>query len=559
MREPPPPAATRSEMIDSWKGIAAYLGKDVSTVMRWERSRGLPVHRLPGGRKATIYALAAELDAWRRGASEPAVPTPPAEARQGNAPAPSIAVLPFDNLSAEKENEYFSHGLADGIITALSRGKTLRVIARTSSFALHGRDQGVGQIGKVLGVGTLLVGSVQRAGGRARVSVQLVDCSDGRSMWADRYDCDLGAPFDVQDEIAERIAAALQMTLGDRPSPRPPAPEAYRLWLEGRYRQLNGRTLQDFASARECYAKAIAADPTFGLAHLALSQQALQAAGFGLASPLAVRATILSGIERALAWDSRLGEAHAARARYLALYEFDWNGAEESFARAFECEPGSAAALREVSAWLLTPVGRLEEAELAARRAVELDPLSPVTRFVLAQLLFCRRDYDGCIAGARTALELGGGIPMLEWMIGMVSALQGRFDEAIAACASASARIGSTPMLTGAMGMVQGWAGRPAEARRTLVQLDALASRAYVSPIHRAWVHIGLGESDAAFEWLDRAIDARDPHVLYLPVKPHYDALRRDARLGVLMSKLRLPAAASTGRRVPIGELRPAG
>jgi hypothetical protein len=141
----------------------------------------------------------------------------------------------------------------------------------------------------------------------------------------------------------------------------------------------------------------------------------------------------------------------------------------------------------------------------------------------------------------------------------MASALQGRFDEAIAACASASARIGSTPMLTAAMGMVQGWAGRPAEARRAPVQLDALASTAYVSPIHRAWVHIGLGESDAAFEWLDRAIDARDPHVLHLPVKPHYDSLRRDARFGALMSKLRLPAAASAGSRLPIGALHPAG
>lgn len=426
MSEPPPPPAPRSsEAIDSWKGIAAYLGRDVSTVMRWERSRNLPVHRLPGGRKATVYALATELDAWRCGAAKEPVSRRTEAERHEHAPAPSIAVLPFDNLSVEKENDYFCHGLADGIITALSRAKGLRVIARTSSFVLRGNDQGAQQIGAALGVDTLLVGSVQRSGGRARVSVQLVDCSDNRSIWADRYDCDMGAAFDVQDEIAARIAAALQMTLGDNPSPRPPVPEAYQLWLEGRYRQLNGRTLQDFAGARECYAKAIAADPTFGPAHLAISQQALQAAGFGVASPVAVRATILSGIERALAWDIRLGEAHAARGKYLALFEFDW-------------------------------------------------------------------------------------------------------------------------------------AGRPVEARRALEQLDALARTAYVSPIHRAWVHVGLGEADEAFEWLDRGIDARDPHVLHLPVKPHYDSLRQDARFGALMSKLRLPAAAP--RRFPFGSHQgPAG
>ena len=186
MKRVAPEAAIPADRLDSWKEIASYLRRDVRTVMRWEDSRGLPVHRLPGGQKPGVYALRSELDAWRNRARLRLVQ--PAERPAPRPRMPSVAVLPFANLSADKENEYFSDGLADDIIAALTRIPGLRVTARTSSFAFRGKEQDVREIGMALGVSTLLEGSVQRSGGRVRVSAQLVDTAEGFHLWGERYD-----------------------------------------------------------------------------------------------------------------------------------------------------------------------------------------------------------------------------------------------------------------------------------------------------------------------------------------------------------------------------------
>ena len=175
-----------SDTLDSWKAIAAYLHRDVRTVMRWERVRGLPVHRVPGGGKPGVYALKSELDGWWK-----STPAHLGEATEQPAPhprAPAVAVLPFANLSGDKDNEYFSDGLADEIITVLTRIQGLRVTARTSSFAFRGRYQDVREIGARLGVSALLEGSVQRSGGRVRVSAQLVETRNGFHLWSEYYD-----------------------------------------------------------------------------------------------------------------------------------------------------------------------------------------------------------------------------------------------------------------------------------------------------------------------------------------------------------------------------------
>ncbi|MGD0581271.1 MAG: tetratricopeptide repeat protein, partial [Bryobacteraceae bacterium] len=511
-----------TDVADSWKEIAAYLKRDVRTVMRWEHTCGLPVHRLPGGPKSAVYAMKSELELWRRSReiheeekrSQPAV-----QFSSSAAAGASIAVLPFVNLSAEKENEYFSDGLADEIITALAHVEGLRVTARTSSFAFRGEERDVREIGAKLGVATLLEGSVQREGGRVRVSAQLVSSSEGHHIWADHYDRELTDLFAVQDEIAACIAAALELKVKPQaPRGKRPNAEAYQSWLRGRYYQFNRRTLQDVTTAGECFSRAIALDPDFGAAHLAIGQHLLDMAVLGLVPPQQVAAEVRLEVEKALQWDDGLGEAHAALGIHRALFDFDWPGAESAFRRALACDPGSPAILRAHVASVLAPTMRLEEAEKEVLFALELDPLSPDAHFLRALMLFFRRQYDQAEASIRTTLELGSTNPFAQWVGGIIAALQGRFEAAITQCEGAVRLFGRIPMLSAGLGMVYGWAGRTAEARRMLELIEEAGAATYVSPIYRAWVYMGLGEVDNAFQWMDRAIQVRDPHILHLPV-----------------------------------------
>lgn len=543
--------AVSPDILDSWKEIAIYLNRDVRTAMRWEQTRGLPVHRLPGG--AAVHALRSELDAWRRSGRIHLFENQEENQHRASAPlpaGPSVAVLPFVNLTAAKESEYFGDGLADEVITALTRVAGLRVTARTSSFAFRGKEQDVREIGGRLGAEYLLEGSVQRTGNRIRVSAQLVSSADGYHVWSDRYDRELTDIFAVQDEIAASIVAALKLKVEPRTIPKRGTAnlEAYSAWLKGRHHRFGGGTLQGLQEAGECFSQAVAMDPNFGAAHYEVGEYLLCLAILGLVPPQQVAAQGRSEVMRALALDERLGEAHAALGVFRALFDFDWAGAESAFASALECDPGSAFVLRWHALWLLAPLLRLEQAEAEASEALELDPLCPESHFVTAMMLFFRRKYDQAEASVRTTLQLGVGSPFTQWVGGVIAALQGRYEEAITGCEGALRMYGAVPMIRACLGMIYGFVGRTADARVVLAQIERDASATYVSPIYRAWVYMGLGETDQAFQWLDRAIDLRDPHILHLPAKPVYDRLRGDPRFDGLLRKMRLPNARTGGR-----------
>lgn len=539
--------APASDVVDSWKSIAAYLGRDVRTVIRWEQTRGLPVHRLPGGPKPAVYALRSELENWRKGRGIHVVgqtDAVPGDASASVLPVASVAVLPFTSLSAEKENEYFSDGLADEVITALARIHGLRVTARTSSFAFRGKPRDVREIGAKLGVEALLEGSVQRAGSRIRVSAQLVSCADGCHLWCDRFDAELTDIFAVQERIASSIAAALQLTAEPAGTPRGRTSnlEAYNLWLKGRHLRLSGRSAEDILRAGECFSQAVALDPGFAAAHLAVGQHLLNLAVLGCVSPRIAAERGRPEIEKALSLDETLGEAHATRGVFRALFDFDWTGAERAFTTALACQPGSPVIHRQYAGCLLVALRRLDEAETAARHAMELDPICPESHFMMALTLFFQRDYARAEASIRTTLELGSANPFTLWVAGMVAACQGKFEPAIASCEKAVALYGSTPLVTAGLGMLYGWAGRESDARRVLEQLRQAGQAGYISPIYHAMVHMALGETDQAFESLARAVECRDPHILHLPAKPVWDRLRRDARFADLLRTMRLPA-----------------
>jgi len=529
-----------SETLDSWKAIAAYLRRDVRTVMRWERARGLPVHRVPGGGKPGVYALRPELDGWWKRtrahleeAAEPSEPHPR---------APTVAVLPFASLSADKDNEYFSDGLADEIITLLTRIPRLRVTARTSSFAFRDACQDVREIGARLGVSALLEGSVQRSGGRVRVSAQLVETRTGFHLWSDSYDRDAADVFAVQDEIAHAIAGALEVRLEPPPAVRPPTNlEAHGLWLKGRhyYYQLY-EDVGALAKSRSNLERAIALDPLFPRPYASLAELLRYASAVGLVPPREAIARGRAALERALELDDSMGEAHALSGVYRAWADFDWNGAARDFGRALELAPASSHVHTLRVAYHLVPTGRLREAEEEMERAVESDPVSPLAYIELGKVLLWARHFDRAQAKLEAAFDLQPHYPPAVWYRGVGLYFQGRVAEALTVWQQVMRTVGANPGMTGAIGMALGYLGRHAEARAALAELAAAEREGAVLRFSRAQIHLGLGETEAVFEWLDRAVDERDPAILDLPCKPIWDGVREDPRFTALLGKMRL-------------------
>jgi serine/threonine-protein kinase len=530
--------AVSTDVLDSWKAIAAYLHRDVRTAMRWERVRGLPVHRLPGGGKPGVYALKLELDSWLK--ADGAFGGQPGAGADRQRSVPSVAVLPFANLSSDKENEYFGDGLADEIITLLTRIHRLRVTARTSSFAFRGKFEDVREIGARLGVNALLEGSVQRSSGRVRVSAQLVDATNGFHLWSDCYDRQAGDLFSLQDEIAQAIARALQVRLEPPRASRPTENlEAYNSWLKSRYYQ-HYENLDALAKCQSCLEKAIALDPRFARPYVSMAELVRYVATAGLIRPRDAIAQGREALARAFESDTSLGEAHALAGAYRAWADLDWEGAAADFDRALELAPASSHVHMLRTAYYLVPTGRLREAEGEMERAVESDPVSPLAYIELGRVLLWARQFERAQPELEAAFDLRPDYPLAIWYRGAGLYFQGRIDNALALWLQAMHKAGPNPGMIGAIGMAHGFLGHHAEARAALAQLEAADRQGYAPRLSRAQVYLGLGDTDAVFEWLDRAIDERDPGILDLPCKPIWDTVRNDPRFATLLRKMRL-------------------
>jgi len=514
------------ERLDSWKDIAAYLGRDLRTVQRWESERRLPVHRLPGGDKPPVYALPSELDVWLRSS--------PAEDREHA----SVAVLPFVNLTADKESEYFGDGLADEVINALTRVPGLRVTARTSSFAFRSKEQDVREIGARLGVAALLEGSVRRQHNRVRVAAQLVSTADGFHLWSETYDRDLSDIFAIQDELARSIALALKVRLAPAPLVERMTEdlEAYNLWLKGRCLGVR-YTPEAIAGARQCFEAAIARDPQFPLPYIALAQLLFEAAQYILVPAVEARRA-KQAVLKALALNDRLGEAHALLGTLEGILEYDWTAAERAFERALELSPGSSIVLAQHAWYFLVPKLRIAEAVEEFRHAVTLDPLSPFLHSFLCLALTAAREFDGAAKEGRAAVELAPALWWPHWMLCSALIFQGRGDEAIAEGRLAAEIYGAPGVETG-LCLMYGLLGRAVEAQQSFARVIEAARTASVQPLGMAWAYMGMGD-ERAFEWLEKAIDARDPAVTHLPSMPLYDGIRGDPRFQTLLAKMGL-------------------
>jgi TolB-like protein len=528
------------DRLDSWKDIAAYLNREVRTVQRWSSSRRLPVHRLPGGEKPRVYALKSEIDEWlqtgRRGVA---------------AQIPSVAVLPFANLGGD-ENDHFGDGLADDIINALTRMRGLRVTARTSSFAFRGKEGDVREIGDRLGATTLLEGSVRREGDRVRVSAQLVSASDGYHLWSESFDRLLTDIFAIQDEIARAISLAMKVRLVPEPVTKRPTEnlEAYDLWLRGRC--IGGRySPEAFAKARECYAAAIALDPNFALPYADTAESILQAATFGMTPSPEAASRARAGALKALELNDSLADSHALLGMIRGILDYDWAGAECCFQRALELSPGSAAVLMRHAWYSLVPQMRLAEAVEEALQAAALDPLSPWMHSRLGLVLTVSRDYRRAEEECRIAIELAPGLWFPHWFLGAALLLQGKLSEGFLHCRHVYERFPREPLAIGGMCLLYGLFSRRKRAKELFAELLDLARGAYVPPLAFAWAYLGL-ENDRVFEWLGRAIEARDPAVTHMPSMPIYDGIRQDARFRALLAKMRLGEREESTTAAPV-------
>jgi serine/threonine-protein kinase len=456
---------------------------------------------------------------------------------------PSIAVLPFADMSPAKDQEYFSDGIAEEILNALSQIDGLRVAGRTSSFSFKGKSDDLRSISQKLNVRHVLEGSVRRDGSRVRVTAQLVDASDGYHRWSSAYERDARNIFALEDEIARAIVAAVEPKLmTTRTAPIVPAPTsdpaAHELYLRGRY--LWGRRNPDaLRRAAELFEQAAAQDPRYALAWAGLADSTallVEYAGAPRAEklPKAKRAAL-----EALQLDDGSAEAHDAMA-VVHLYEWDWAAAERELRRAIELRPEYPSA-RHRYCLLLTNMGRCDEAIGEARRARALDPTSlPVNNILTAAFFLCRR-YDDAVAQAKRTLELDPNYRLGRYHLARSYGGLGRHAEAIEQLESggAEARTGQSP---GYLAYLYGATGQRDKALAVLARLDAQAAGGvHVSPTAYATAHMGLGNHDEALAWLEKAAAERDVFLSYDIVGDYvWDPLRSTERFTRIVKRTNL-------------------
>ena len=454
---------------------------------------------------------------------------------------PSIAVLPFANLSADKENEYFSDGLAEEIINELAHVRGLKVIARTSAFAFRGKEQDIRGIAEALGVRTILEGSVRRAGSRIRVTAQLINAEDGSHLWSERYDRELADVFAIQDEIAQAIAAALQMKLSSEPArqytPNLPAYEAY---LKGRH-HLVRFTPESLARSREYLEQAIALDPKFAMAHSELGNSFLGRAVLGVMPAREAMPIVREAARRALEIDPALPEAQAILGVVAGIYEYDWKEAERRFRLAMARDPVPAYVRDLFGFFYLLAIGRPQEAVEELERACKQDPLNVFFRIRLAICLLAAGSEAEGEAELRQVLELDENFqPALSNLV-FIHALRGELAEARAYSEKQRAAAPGVPQAIGGLAATLALSGDKGQADALLEKLRP--GLAYGAPRGLAIFHLLFGEIEKAVDWIEKAIEQRDSLMVVFLRLPFAKALRSSARWPGLAKMMNLPEA----------------
>jgi TolB-like protein/Flp pilus assembly protein TadD len=459
----------------------------------------------------------------------------------------SIVVLPFVDMSAAQDQEYFCHGITEEIINSLARIPGLSVISRTSAFAFQGRELEVTEIGRRLRVGTALEGSVRKAGDRLRITTQLVSTEDGYQVWSRRFDCELADVFAIQDEIAATVVSELQIGLASQAPAKPASLDvlAHDAYLRGMY-ALNKWTDESMRRAITDFRRAIERDPDFAPAYVALAEGNIWLySGLGVLSANDAVPEARSAVEKALELDPTLADAHRVRALIAMNHDWDRRKAEEALTCALELGPGSAAA-HLWNAWRLALLERRHDHALVELEEAErLNPLDLQLKTQIGYVHYFHHDVDRAIEQFERVLALEPTFAFAHYALGDACTHKRQFERAISEFNQAIALGGRSVNHIGVLGYAYGRAGNRERATAHLEELTARAAHGYVPAIWTALIHLGLSDLDSFFDHLARAFEGRDGSLILITAALEFDPVRDDPRFNSLLERMGLGHLAS--------------
>jgi TolB-like protein/Tfp pilus assembly protein PilF len=586
--ETPPVDQTPDRRLDSWKEIAAYLSRDVTTVQRWEKREGMPVHRHLHERRGSVYALTGELDDWiqsRRARLDETEEKPGAEAPStstqhygatptrgirlqfavlalvcigvlaaawlllrhlspaaGQTAIRSIAVLPLRNLSADPAQDYLADGISEALIGRLANIHSLQVTSHTSVIRFRNSQLSIPEIAKTLGVDAVVEGSVIREGDRIRVTAQLIRGATDQHFWSESYDREMRDALSLESELAQTIAEKVEVTVTGEEhkrlsAARPVAPEVYESYLKGRFALGLGNRAGEEQSIHD-FEDALRRDATFAPAYLGLAQ-AYSALGtvFSGVPPATTRPKVISFARKALDIDPNLVEAHDALA-FVLEEEWHWSEAEDEYRHAIALNPNDADAHAWFALWLVCE-GRSDEAVAEVQRARALDPIG-ISGVRVSMILFHARRYNDAVRESRSALALQPDNALNLMDLGFDLIANNQAAEAIPVLEKALFLSHRSPAVMGVLIRAYAHAGRRGDAIRLLSELKRRKEAGYIPAAAFVNAYLGLGDNEQAFYWLEQAYKEESNILQFLKSHPYFDQIRSDPRFADLVRRVGL-------------------
>ena len=465
--------------------------------------------------------------------------------RTNTAAIQSIAVLPFENRSGSSDTDYLSDGLADSLIYRLSQLPNLKVSPTSSVMKYKGQATDVSSIAKTLQVDAVMSGRLMQRGEDLSISVQLIDARTNKLIWAEQYDRKMSDLLATQREIASTITQKLELKLSGDASKGitkkyTNSNEAYQLYLKGRY-SLAKRTKNEMQHAIEYFQQAINIDPNFALAYARISETYGSMPAYPYLSPNEAFPKAKSAAQKALELDPTLAEAHTFLAYSLAIYDWDWPGAEQEFKRGIELEPNNASAHFRYGQIYLAPMGRIDEATQEIKRGLDGEPLDINIGVTLAWAYFVKGDYDKGLEQALKTHELEPTHPLGRWMLALAYINKGMYPDAIALTEQSLAIDPTNQFALRDAGVAYAKSGRREKAEEMIARLRQIAKTQYVPANRIAAIYVALDEKDRAFEELNRALEMRDWEIFRLKVDAYWIPLRGDPRFKAMIKRLNLP------------------